>query len=423
MIMPPSALVVLSLFLSSQSCHAFQGGASSSSSSSKSPPPSSQQQQTKLHSVTTAPRPTNNALVDAFYFLKQHSSAPAKQQHVSASLPVSGGQDTIQELSLAEFAKVLDEKLYESEWFVNGNVDEELFHEDFVYQQNDPAMIQMNSLQDYVDMLQTLFDSKSRAQVICTEATEEDKKISCTWRLSGKMNILWGFDLKPVLVTTDFYISDDGRIERQVDQFSVPHWDIFVSALFPVLDTWGVTAPPAEPVADRITTLVPAQNQKVAPVDAWLARAGIMSYFLSPPTSLVDGYAQAQGFKGTHAVEDFKGTHAVEDFKGTHEVPSRPTYHLKGTRAVPDDYDYDAEQRNKHAPQQSSNSVGTRQITREEAERMMKRAEESPLQALLDFFDQHATNSKKGNNDPEIRAILADGTELPAIRSPTWYVS
>ena len=57
------------------------------------------------------------------------------------------------------------------------------------------------------------------------------------WRLSGGVNIgPLGLDIKPYVVTTTLRTSDaDGLVVYQEDQFSLPGWDILLSALLPQL--------------------------------------------------------------------------------------------------------------------------------------------------------------------------------------------
>jgi hypothetical protein len=60
--------------------------------------------------------------------------------------------------------------------------------------------------------------------------------LTVTWRLSGGVNIGPGLKIKPYVVYTDFKVSPkDGLIVFQEDRFSIPGYDILLSALFPFL--------------------------------------------------------------------------------------------------------------------------------------------------------------------------------------------
>ena len=66
------------------------------------------------------------------------------------------------------------------------------------------------------------------------------------------MNLGTGLKIKPYLVYTDLTVSpSDGLIIFQEDRFSIPGYDILLSALFPFLAWIGLLAPPA-PSADEL---------------------------------------------------------------------------------------------------------------------------------------------------------------------------
>ena len=76
--------------------------------------------------------------------------------------------------------------------------------------------------------------------------------ITVTWRLSGRVKVGPGFDIKPYLVFTDFRVDPrTGLVAFQEDRFSLPGWDLLLSALLPPLRPW--LAPPAPP-ADILRT-------------------------------------------------------------------------------------------------------------------------------------------------------------------------
>eukprot|EP00522_Entomoneis_paludosa_P004380 CAMPEP_0172471342 /NCGR_PEP_ID=MMETSP1065-20121228/67767_1 /TAXON_ID=265537 /ORGANISM="Amphiprora paludosa, Strain CCMP125" /LENGTH=641 /DNA_ID=CAMNT_0013229437 /DNA_START=106 /DNA_END=2032 /DNA_ORIENTATION=+ len=314
-------------------------------------------------------------------------------------------------LPLGKLANLLDEKLYQQEWFVTGQVDPSFFHEDFEhYHQDDSQWMTMltghsgeeplklmpsSSLESYVEHVQTMFDpNESRAQVICTEVAQEedaDQKITCTWRLSGRTNLLWGLDLKPILVQTDFFIHEStGLIEKQVDRYSIPHWDIFLSAMFPTLTTWGIMSPPADAVAER-TVVDTTRQHPVNPVEAWMARAGIMSYFMTPPFALAQQKKEEEEQQQQQSYQE-------QTYLGTHEVVTTSNHQVTLSKAARSTFEVKSAAHDE--PEETTTTLSTareeallaaysdtlpscptRPITSEEAARM--RAPESPWQTSV----------------------------------------
>jgi hypothetical protein len=144
---------------------------------------------------------------------------------------------------LGKLASVLDEELLEKEWFVTGMVNPIYFADEFAFQDPDVAL---TGIEDYARGVVKIFDQEtSRAEIVSTVVNGTDT-ITCTWRLSGKVNIGPGLNIKPYIVYTDFTVKD-GLIVFQQDRFDLPTWDILLSALFPFL-IGKLTAPPAPPV-------------------------------------------------------------------------------------------------------------------------------------------------------------------------------
>jgi hypothetical protein len=143
-------------------------------------------------------------------------------------------------------AQALDAELYHLQWFVTGNVNPIYFANNFTFQDPD---VKVNGLQEYAQGVQKIFDSNtSRADILSTVVNpDRDHVITCTWRLSGKVNIgPTGLTIKPYIVYTDFTIDSQGTglIINQEDRFGVPSWDILLSALFPFV-IGILTSPPA----------------------------------------------------------------------------------------------------------------------------------------------------------------------------------
>lgn len=134
--------------------------------------------------------------------------------------------------SLETLASALDYELIEKEWFVTGRVNPRYFSEDFEFQDPD---VQLKGIEDYARGVRRLFDQKtSRAEIISTvvnttTSTPEKPIITCTWRLSGNVNIAFGLPIKPYIVYTDFVVDPKtSLIVFQEDRFDLPPWDILL---------------------------------------------------------------------------------------------------------------------------------------------------------------------------------------------------
>lgn len=141
----------------------------------------------------------------------------------------------------AQLASKLEAGLKEREWFVTGRILPELFSDDFQFVDPD---VSLKGVREYAEGVRTLFSEDSRAEVVSCELSEEDV-LTVTWRLSGKVNVLGGLKIKPYLVYTDLAIQD-GLVVSQEDRFSIPSWDILLSAFAPWLP---FLAPPAPPIS------------------------------------------------------------------------------------------------------------------------------------------------------------------------------
>ena len=158
-------------------------------------------------------------------------------------------------VDLSTLAAILDYELYNKEWFVTGNVNPIYFADDFEFQDPD---VQLSGIEDYARGVYKLFDqSCSRVEIISTEVNPSlgPNIITVTWRLSGKVSIGPGLTIKPYVCYSDLTVDEDsGLIVRQEDRFSVPQWDILLSALFPFL-IGKITKEPAPPVEPRVVTM------------------------------------------------------------------------------------------------------------------------------------------------------------------------
>ena len=86
------------------------------------------------------------------------------------------------------------------------------------------------------------------------------------------------------MVTTNWQVDKaTGLINRQVDEYSLPQWDLLVSAFFPFLNGI-ITAEPAPPVPPRrrLNPAAVAATVPRSPFLAWAAKSGFETYFSRP---------------------------------------------------------------------------------------------------------------------------------------------
>lgn len=150
----------------------------------------------------------------------------------------------IPKVPLEILAQALDASLYESQWFVTGRVDPRYFSDEFKFQDPD---VKVSGLEEYALGVYKVFNQETaQAEILSTVVnTVEDNTITCTWRLSGRVDIGPGLEIKPYMIETDFTVDpESGLIVSQEDRFAIPQWDILLSALFPFL-IGKLTSPPA----------------------------------------------------------------------------------------------------------------------------------------------------------------------------------
>jgi hypothetical protein len=106
------------------------------------------------------------------------------------------------------------------------------FSQDFEFQDPD---VQVKGIEDYARGVYKIFDqSTSRAEIVSTlvniaASTPDKQVITCTWRLSGNVNIAFGLTIKPYIVYTDFVVDPKtSLIVFQEDRFGLPPWDILL---------------------------------------------------------------------------------------------------------------------------------------------------------------------------------------------------
>ncbi|KAL7573680.1 hypothetical protein ACA910_007724 [Epithemia clementina (nom. ined.)] len=319
----------------------------------------------------------------------------------------AGSTRNIRRMPLAKLAQLLDEDLSETQWFVTGNVIPQYFCEDFLH---GDSRIRLSTLDEYASAIRSMFDQEvSKAEVVRVEVDPDQfNTITCTWRVSGKLNLLWGLNLKPFLVHSEFSIHErNGKIQRQQDRFSVPLWDIALSSIFPFLNGI-VTAPEEPPMAPRLKPS--SKQQRVLPVEAWVARAA--SFSLNRDSQ-----------DGKKTVLKCSRIPPAEKVESAEKVDSEELFAYSDTRSRRVNGDHTSRTR-------LVNPKEFARIIQEDSQHVL-------LNDLLDFLEENtslnsyngvspwqhhdsaASKNPKNRHDPNVRAVLADGTVVPAIRAPT----
>lgn len=134
--------------------------------------------------------------------------------------------------SLETLAEALDYELTQKQWFVTGFVNPAYFSNEFEFQDPD---VKLKGIEAYSRGVNKLFDQDiSKAEIISTvvnttASTVDRPVITCTWRLSGGVNIAFGIKIKPYIVYTDFVVDPKtSLIVFQEDRFGLPPWDILL---------------------------------------------------------------------------------------------------------------------------------------------------------------------------------------------------
>jgi hypothetical protein len=150
------------------------------------------------------------------------------------------------EPNVARAARRLEAALNEAEWFVTGRIRPELFSEEFVFKDPD---VTLKGVRAYALGVHRLFDqSNSRAEIVRV-SVRGSSIVDVDWRLSGGVTIgPLALTLKPYIVHTELALDERGLVVYQEDRFSIPSWDILLSALLPALRPF--LAPEARPAAE-----------------------------------------------------------------------------------------------------------------------------------------------------------------------------
>jgi hypothetical protein len=205
-------------------CSCRAGGAGSSD-----PQKQQQQQDPERYAYSD---PVNKALGN---FLPT-AAAAAAELTIDWDAPKATG------LSLAALAERFTTEFLKHEWFVTGDVPPELFSDGFVFKDDSVAT---SGIKSYALGVRKLFDqSTARAELISVSTDDAARAVVVVWRLEGAVNLPFKPKITPYVVTTTLGVGADGLITSQLDEFSVPGWQLLAGAL---LGAWAGPKP-APPV-------------------------------------------------------------------------------------------------------------------------------------------------------------------------------
>lgn len=143
--------------------------------------------------------------------------------------------------AIAELAQEFTTAFQRTQWGVNGRVEPRFFSDDFVFRDPD---VSTNGLQAYAQGTGTVL-SGCRADAVDVTILDETS-FTIRWRIEGTTTVPFGgVRIKPYIVSSKFTINKDGLVDSETDSFSIPTWDILLSAFAPWLP---FLAPPEPPV-------------------------------------------------------------------------------------------------------------------------------------------------------------------------------
>lgn len=142
---------------------------------------------------------------------------------------------------IAELAQEFTVQFQKTQWGVSGRVQPRFFADGFIFKDPD---VSTNGLQAYAKGVGTIL-SNCRADAIDVQVVGPDA-FDIRWRIAGSANAPFqGLKIKPYVVTSTFKVNSDGLVASETDTFSIPSWDILLSA---VADWLPFLAPPEPPV-------------------------------------------------------------------------------------------------------------------------------------------------------------------------------
>ena len=202
-----------------------------------------------------------NPLISLLGTLLPSKGGEAQQTAVDALADIDWESPKARGLSTEQMAGRIDTGLRERGWFVTGRGMPELFSDSFRF--SDPD-VQLDGYEPYCRQVRRLFNQETSAmEVVCAAATGP-RAITVVWRLSGGVNLgAFGVAIKPYVVTTTLETDADGLVSAQEDHFSIPGYDILLSALLPPLRP--LLQPEAPPVSVLASRYDPLTCEPLAP--------------------------------------------------------------------------------------------------------------------------------------------------------------
>ncbi|CAJ1357760.1 unnamed protein product [Effrenium voratum] len=146
-----------------------------------------------------------------------------------------------QKTSTEQLAEDFTRAFQRTQWGVNGKVQPRFFADGFVFRDPD---VTTKGLQAYSKGTGAVL-SNCRADAIDVKVLSPDS-FAIRWRIAGTANVPFpGLRIKPYIVTSAFTVDSDGLVDSETDSFSIPSWDILLSA---AADWLPGLAPPEPPL-------------------------------------------------------------------------------------------------------------------------------------------------------------------------------
>lgn len=185
----------------------------------------------------------------------ERASADSEQALPAALAGINWNAPKRPERNLARNARRLEQALAQEEWFVTGQVRPAYFSDDPPFVFKDPDVTLMG-VRAYALGVHRLFDQATSRAEIARVAVRQPSTIELAWRLSGGVTLgPFALSLKPYVVYTDLVVDERGLIVYQEDRFSIPPWDILLSALLPALrPLLSAAAPPIEELRAQLAS-------------------------------------------------------------------------------------------------------------------------------------------------------------------------
>ncbi|CAK9024713.1 Protein-lysine methyltransferase C42C1.13 [Durusdinium trenchii] len=166
---------------------------------------------------------------------------PQAVHAVASAGEIPWGEPKRAKTSLALLADEFTRAFQRTQWGVNGRVEPKFFDDNFVFRDPD---VTTNGIQAYSKGTGAVL-SNCQADAIDVQLFEPDR-FAIRWRIAGTANVPFpGLRIKPYIVTSTFTVNSQGLVDSETDSFSIPTWDLLLSAVAPWLP--GL-APPEPPV-------------------------------------------------------------------------------------------------------------------------------------------------------------------------------